>query len=75
MKWRKRSEPDKPDHDEAEVTVSEETRRARAAARAAAAQLAQVRSQTPKIEQTGAELEDLNGHNGFYLLIRQALGS
>lgn len=75
MTWFRRKAPAEQADDKAEVTMSDETRRAKAAARAAAVELAAVRSQTPKIEQSGAELEDLNGHNGFYLLIRQALRS
>lgn len=75
MKWQRRNAPAEQADEEAEVTVSDETRRAKAAARAAAVELAEVRARTPEIEQAGAELDDLNGHNGFYLLVRQALGS
>lgn len=75
MTWRKRKTREQAADDTAEVTMSEETRRAKAAARAAAVELDQVRAATPRIAEVGAELDDLNGHNGFYLLIRQALGS
>lgn len=75
MKWHGRRAPAKQADDTTEVTVSDETRRAKEAARAAAVELDKVRSRTPQIEQAGSELQDLNGHNGFYLLIRQALGS
>lgn len=75
MRWRRRDEPDGAADEKAEVTVSDETRRARDAARQAGIELAQVRAQAPKVERAGEELDDLNNNNGFYLLIRQALGS
>ena len=77
MKWRTKhpeaaSSVDAP---EERATLSDETRRAKEAAARAGRQLAEVRSRTPKAAETGDALEDLNRHNGFYLLIRSALGS
>lgn len=54
---------------------SEETRRARAAARAAAVQLDQVRAQRVGVDRSAWEMDELNNHNGFYSLVRQALGA
>lgn len=53
---------------------SEETRRARQAAREAAIQLDQVRAQRSQVDRSQRELDDLNQHNGFYMLIRNAFG-
>jgi hypothetical protein len=75
MRWHRREEPGGAADEEEEVTMSEETLRAKDAARQAGVELAQVRSQAPKIARTSEELDDLNSNNGFYLLIRQALGS
>lgn len=72
MKWRRGTAPAGPAGDETDVTLSDETRRARAAARQAAEELDRVRAASPGIARTSADLEDLNRHNGFYLLIRQA---
>jgi hypothetical protein len=74
MIWRKRPSPPAPGGKPA-TGPSEETRRARAAAREAAIQLDQVRAQRDVVNQTSQELADLNEHNGFYTLVRQALGA
>lgn len=76
MIWRKRhhSPPSAPDRTR-DAVPSEETRRARAAAREAAIQLDEVRAQRAGVERASRELDDLNRHNGFYGLVRQALGS
>lgn len=76
MKWRTRHAPPPAVDEQAErATLSDETRRAKEAAARAGRQLAEVRAQAEKAAKTGAEIEDLNRHNGFYLLIRSALGS
>lgn len=75
MKWWRRARPDGPPGTETDVTVSDETLRARAAARKAAVELAQVRAQAPTVARSSAELDDLNRHNGYYLLIRRAFHS
>lgn len=74
MTWRKRPSPTSPGGKQA-TGPSEETRRARAAARDAAIQLDQVRAQRDAVDRTSQELADLNQHNGFYSLVRQALGA
>lgn len=71
MTLRRRQPADKPPA----AGPSEETRRARAAAREAAIQLDQVRAQREDIDRSARELDDLNRHNGFYTLIRQAWGA
>lgn len=73
MRWRRKPPP--PAAEETGITLSDETRRARAAAADALVELAQVRSQTPQIARTARELADLNSHNGFGPLIRRALES
>lgn len=55
--------------------MSEETQRAVAAAAAADADLAALRRSAPRIAASGEQLAEENRNNGFYLLIRQALGS
>jgi hypothetical protein len=77
MKWRRGTPPAGAEAEPQgeDVTPSEETLRAREAARAAGRQLAEVRARSPKIARSGDELARLNEHNGFALLIRQALGS
>lgn len=72
MKWRRSSAPAAPAPEETGITLSDETRRAEAAAVAAGEELHRVRAASPGIASSAAELEDLNAHNGFYLLIRQA---
>ena len=72
VKWRRSSAPEEPAPEETGITLSDETRRALAAARSAADELARVRAATPQVVRTASALEDLNAHNGFYLLIRQA---
>lgn len=77
MKWRTRQAPptEAVDHEAEGATLSDETRRAKEAAAQAGRQLAEVRARSPKAAETGEALDDLNRHNGFYLLIRSALGS
>lgn len=76
MKWRPKHSPPPAVDDRVEsATLSDETRRAKEAAARAGRQLAEVRAQAPKAAAIGAEIDDLNRHNGFYLLIRSALGS
>jgi hypothetical protein len=75
MKRHRREEPGGAADEVSEVTMSDEARRARDAARRAAIELDQVRAQAPKVGRVGDELDDLNSNNGFYLLIRRALGS
>jgi hypothetical protein len=74
MKWRAgaASPPEPADED---TTVSEETLRAIHAAESAEADLVQTRLDAPGIAEPGEKLRQENRHNGFYLLIRQALGS
>lgn len=72
MSLRRRRPADGPP---AAAGPSEETQRARAAAREAAIQLNEVRAQRGDIDRSARELDDLNRHNGFYTLIRQAWGA
>lgn len=74
MIWRRRYTP-RPPADKQAAGPSDETRRARAAAREAAIQLDLVRAQRSEVDRSSRELDDLNRHNGFYGLVRQALGS
>lgn len=74
MKWRKGAAPP-PDQVDEDTTVSEETLRAIHAAESAEAELVQLRHDAPGIAEPGEKLRQENRHNGFYLLIRQALGS
>lgn len=73
MRWRRSAPP--PLEQNEDVTVSEETARALAAAANADAELAALRRRAPRIAASGEQLAEENRHNGFYLLIRQALGS
>lgn len=77
MKWRKHEAPSDTAVDpEAEgATLSDETRRAKEAAAHAGRQLAEVRARSARAARTGDAIEQENSHNGFYLLIRQALRS
>lgn len=81
MRWRRSppappaTEPTDAPQEEQHVTVSEETRRAELAAARAAADLATVRRMAPGIAESGEALEQENRHNGFYMLVRHALGS
>lgn len=72
MSWRRRAENRPPDG--SPPAVSDETRRAKAAAREAAIQLDEVRAQRGAVEAISREIDDLNRHNGFYNLVRNALG-
>lgn len=79
MIWRTRKpspqRPARPDDGPEDATVSDETRRAKEAAARAGRQLAEARARSPKAARTGEAIEEENRHNGFYLLIREALGS
>ena len=76
MRWRKhRDETPAEEAEDVNVTLSAETRRARDAALAAGRDLADIRAQRPQVEAKADELDDLNRHNGFYGLIRQAMGA
>ena len=76
MKWRTKHPEAAPVDAPAEgATLSDETRRAKEAAARAGRQLAEVRAKSHRAAETGEALDDLNRHNGFYLLIRSALGS
>lgn len=76
MKWRTRQAPqDAVDQEPEGATLSDETRRAKEAAAHAGRQLAEVRARSGQAARTGEAIEDLNRHNGFYQLIRAALGS
>jgi hypothetical protein len=77
MKWRTQRAPavEPVDHEPEGATLSDETRRAKEAAAQAGRQLAEVRARSGVAAKTGDAIEDLNRHNGFYQLIRAALGS
>lgn len=79
MRWRRRTRPAAEPPAELEpagpVEPSAETRRAKAAAARAGRDLAELRRLAPKIAESGEKLRELNSHNGFSHLIRDALGS
>lgn len=75
MSWRKRKGESTPSaRPEPTPPVSQETRRARAAATRAAIQLDQVRAQRAEVESRSRELDDLNRHSDFRALFRSLLG-